>query len=85
MYCDIDDMIFYSYKSSSKPTPRDIKNMKNAMRSGCSLECPKIWKHYPGEDETLNYEDFLYDQMSLDEGAYIPEFDEDFKFSNPPF
>ena len=81
MYCLLDDMIFASYKFSGKPKKRDIKTMQQQMRSNCSLDCPKIWK----QRDTGNYEDYLYERFMADEGAFIPEYDDDLNSWNPPF
>ena len=87
MYCSLDDMIFLSYKSKNHLTKQELEQIRLRMRSNCSMECPRIWTQIPDDNcDTFGYEDFLYDQMSSDEGAYISKFDDDFKFdSNPPF
>ena len=84
MYCTLDNAIFFSYKSEHPGmTQKDLRIMKMSMKDNCASECPKIWEYDQIDDYDSNEE--LYWQMLRDSGGCPPEFDDDFKFGDPPF
>jgi len=88
MCCALDNAIFFSYSVKHDfITKADLRTIRMNMKENCASECPKLWQYYDQIEDPDDYdqEEELYKLMCNDSGPCPPEFDENFKFGDPPF
>ena len=87
MCCALDNAIFFSYSSKhDSVSDKELEIMRSNMKENCAAECPKLWQYDQIiDDEDYDSEEEFYKQMMNDGIVCPPEFDENFKFGDPPF